>query len=195
MIIFKNVCKRYGDTVVFSNYNLSLPRHKISCIMGQSGKGKTTLIRLLMGLETPDTGELQGLENMKISCVFQEDRLCENLDVYANIILPHLHKDSYSKMTKARIDKALSTIGLPSCGNKKVSSLSGGMKRRIAILRAVFADFDVLVLDEPFKGLDDETKLKTIDFVKTEAKGKTILYITHDKTEAEIMDPDIYIDL
>ncbi len=195
MIILKNICKKYGETVVFENFNLTLQKNKISCIMGQSGKGKTTLIRLLMGLENPDAGEIKGLENLKISCVFQEDRLCENLDVYANIMLPHLNKNSVLTMSKGKIDDGLSAVGLANLGNKKASELSGGMKRRTAILRALYAEFDILILDEPFKGLDDEIKLKTIEFVKKESVDKTILYITHDKKEAEIIEPDVYIDL
>ncbi len=195
MIIFENVKKRYEDIVVFDNLNLSLLDHKINCVMGYSGRGKTTLIRLLMKLEKFDSGTIIGLENLKISAVFQEDRLCENLDVYTNILLPHIYKESYTKITKAKIDQGLASIGLAGLGNKKVNTLSGGMKRRVAILRAMYMDFDLLILDEAFKGLDDEVKLKTIEFVKSESKNKTIIYITHDKVEAEIMDPDIYIDL
>ncbi len=195
MIILENICKKYGETVVFDNFNLTLPKNKTFCIMGQSGKGKTTLVRMLMGLEKPDSGNILGLEDFKASAVFQEDRLCENLDVYANIVLPHLHKDSFVKMTKKHIDIGLFAVGLADYGNKKISTLSGGMKRRVAILRAIYADFDILILDEPFKGLDDETKLKTIEYVKSQTKGKTVLYITHDKIEASIMHADMHINL
>ncbi len=195
MIILKNISKKYDETVVFDRFNLTLYKNKITCIMGKSGKGKTTLLRLLMGLEKVDSGEITGLEELKISCVFQEDRLCENLDVYTNIIIPHLDKESFSKLSKKIIDDGLFEVGLEGIGDKKVSTLSGGMKRRTAILRALYADFDLLILDEPFKGLDDEIKLKTIEFVKKESLNKTIIYITHDKAEASIIKPDYYIDL
>ncbi len=195
MIVLSDVSKKYGDVVVFDKLNLSFQKNKLTCIMGQSGSGKTTLIRMLMGLQMPDEGSITGLENLRISAVFQEDRLCEHLDVYANLLLPHLRKDSLEGMSKARMDYGLSAVGLLSFGEKKAGTLSGGMKRRTAILRALYAEYDILILDEPFKGLDDDIKAKTIDFVRNEAKGKTIIYITHDKAEAENIRPDAYVQL
>ncbi len=195
MIIFKDICKKYGDLIVFNNFNLELNKGKTTCFMGQSGKGKTTLIRLLMGLETADSGKITGIKNAKFSAVFQEDRLCENLDVYANIMLPHLYKNSNTPITKQKIDSALKAIGLENCGKQFVNTLSGGMKRRVAILRALFADYDILLLDEPFKGLDDETKKSTMLFLQSEIKHKTVIYITHDKSELEFMAPDAIVNL
>ncbi len=195
MIELKNVCKKYGDNVVFEDLNMQFETGKVNCIMGKSGVGKTTLIRLLMGIEQPTSGTVSGLENGAISAVFQEDRLCENLNVYTNILLPHLNKQSHKNLTKAKLDEMLENIGLINCGEKSVNTLSGGMKRRTAILRALLADYDTLILDEPFKGLDDNTKQNTIDMVKANAVGKTVIYITHDKAEAELMAPDRVIVL
>ncbi len=195
MIVLENICKKYGELIVFDAFNLKLKKNKISCIMGQSGKGKTTLIRLLMGLETPDSGVIKGIHGAELSAVFQEDRLCENLDVYANIALPHLGKSSFNNLQKHKIDTALKMIGLQDCGGKIASTLSGGMKRRVALLRAVLADFDILFLDEPFKGLDDETKEITMQFLLEATKGKTVIYITHDKAELDYINPDEIITL
>ncbi len=195
MIILKDICKYYGELKVFDNFNLRLEKNKINCIMGASGVGKTTLMRLLMGLETQDSGSIEGIENAKMSAVFQEDRLCENLDVYTNIMLPHIYKSNDKLLSKSKIDESLAKLGLEGLGNKTVSELSGGMKRRTAILRALLAEYDILFLDEPFKGLDDETKQSTIDFTLNKAKNKTIIYITHDNTELEYIKPEIMINL
>ncbi len=195
MIVLKDICKSYGELVVFKNFNLSLYQNKINCIMGQSGSGKTTLIKILMGLEKQEGGEITGLEQAKKSAVFQEDRLCENLDVYTNILLPHIGKQSFNKITKSQIDSYLNASNLFDCGTKLVKTLSGGMKRRVAIVRAVVSDYDVLFLDEPFKGLDEENKQKNIDLLLDKTKDKTVIYITHDKTELDIIKPFFVYDL
>ncbi len=189
MIIFENICKKYGDLTVFENFNLQIEKNKLTCIMGASGKGKTTLIRLLMGLEKADSGKIIGMQNEKLSAVFQEDRLCENLDIYTNIMLPHLNKKSEKPITKAQIKNALKQIGLENLGNKPVCELSGGMKRRTAILRALLADYDILFLDEPFKGLDEDTKKNTMEYLLNNTKNKTVIYITHDKKELSFINP------
>ncbi len=189
MIVLENICKKYGDLVVLNNFNIAFKKNEISCIMGQSGIGKTTLLRLIMGLEKQDSGSIKGVENAKFSAVFQEDRLCENLDVYANLMLAHLYKNDGAALLKTKLDEGLEQLGLGGIGGKKVLELSGGMKRRIAILRALFANYDVLLLDEPFKGLDDDTKQKTIEYLQREVKNKTVIYITHDKSEFEHLTP------
>ncbi len=195
MIVLKDICKSYGELVVFKNFNLSLYKNKVNFIMGQSGSGKTTLIKILMGLEKQDQGEIAGLDQAKKSAVFQEDRLCENLDVYTNVLLPHIGKQSFSKITKSEIDSYLNSSNILDCGTKLVKTLSGGMKRRVAIVRALLSDYDVLFLDEPFKGLDEENKQKNIDLLLDKTKDKTVIYITHDKTELDIIKPFFVYDL
>ncbi len=195
MIIIKDICKRYDDVIVFENYSILLEKNKINCIMGQSGSGKTTLVRLLMGLEHADKGSIQGIEGLKKSAVFQEDRLCENLDVLTNIVMPHINKESFNKFSRLQIETALDCVDLSGCSDKKVSTLSGGMKRRVAILRAILADYDLLILDEPFKELDENTKKLNINYLLEKAKGKTVIFITHDKYELELIKPDILVRL
>lgn len=147
--------------------------------MGPSGSGKTTLLRILMGLENPDRGQIDGLEELRKSAVFQEDRLCENLSAASNIRLVCGGYESAEK-----IQGALHEVGLSSENARQtVREMSGGQRRRIALLRALFAEYDILFLDEPFKGLDEETKVKTIDYVKKETNGKTVIMVTHDLTE------------
>ena len=135
-----------------------------------------------MGLETPDSGTISGLSGLKMSAVFQEDRLCENLSPVSNIrlVAPFLKKPE--------IIAAMESVGLSGCFYQPVRELSGGMKRRTAILRALLAEYDVLFLDEPFKGLDAETRRLVIEDTKERSKGKTVILITHEQEDAAAME-------
>ncbi len=124
--------------------------------------------------------------------VFQEDRLCNDLNAITNIRIICGKKNNGPKgITDSRIYDELEKAGLK--GNEKypVRELSGGMRRRIAIVRALMADYDILILDEPFAGLDWENKKRMADYIKEKSKGKTVILVTHDKAEAEIMGGEI----
>ena len=178
-IKIENLYKAYGEKQVLNNFSAVIEHGKISCIMAPSGAGKTTLLRILMGMEKADRGKITGLENLKIRAVFQEDRLCEELDAVSNIRLVKY------KNNKKTVQDALCKMGLTDIENKPVSTLSGGMKRRVSILRALLSDFDVLFLDEPLKGLDMHTKQMVLNEMKNYFENKTIIMITHEKDEAE----------
>ena len=150
--------------------------------MGHSGGGKTTLINILLGIEQPDEGGIQGLAGKKMSAVFQEDRLCENLSAAANIRLA-----CSRHVSDEELDEAFRRICLEEVWKKPVRELSGGMRRRVAILRALFAEYDCLILDEPLKGLDEETKQKTAAYILEKIKGKTVLAVTHEEEETELL--------
>ncbi|MCC0723107.1 ATP-binding cassette domain-containing protein [Clostridioides sp. ZZV14-6044] len=173
-IVIENLSKKYNDKVVLDNFNNVFKDDTISFITGTSGIGKTTLIRILMGLEKADSGKIIGISNKKISAVFQDDSLCENLSVLLNIKLV------CESLGNSEIEDALEVLDLKGCMNKRVRELSGGMKRRVAILRALLYDFDLLIMDEPFKGLDIETKYKVMDFVIRKMENKSAIIITHD---------------
>ncbi len=173
--------KAYGEHRVLENFSAFIPSGKITALMAPSGQGKTTLLRILMGLETADSGHIDGLEGLRLSAVFQEDRLCENLTASANIRLAAPRKNP------EEISHALQAIGLEGVSRQPVRELSGGMRRRVAILRALLADYDLLFLDEPFKGLDEVTKELVIRDTRQRAAGKTVLLVTHDKEEADAM--------
>jgi len=185
-ITINNLNKAYGNKTVLNNFSCVFKENVVSCIMGRSGVGKTTLISIITGLEEPDSGSIDGISDKKISVVFQENRLCENLSPVSNIRLV-----CNSKVSKKEIINALSDVGLNDCINQPVRELSGGMKRRVAVLRALFAEYDILLLDEAFKGLDDNTKAKVILFIKSKIKGKTVIMVTHDIDEARQMDAEI----
>ena len=168
-IELSKISKSYEKKKVLENYSLTLTSGRVYCIMGESGKGKTTLLRLLMRLEKPDEGEIHGLENRRIRAVFQEERLLENNTVMDNILFVLQHVNS---ITKQQIKEACNEVGLKDCEKQYVRELSGGMKRRVAILRALLSEYDVLLLDEPLKGLDKENKQKVITFMQEMWKGK-----------------------
>ena len=186
MIEIQQITKKYNDMIVFEKYNLKLQKGKTTTIIGKSGCGKTTLLRLLMGLETVDSGKINGIDNLNISAVFQEDRLIDSLSIYKNICLPHMNKDKLP--SREKVQQIVNSLHVNADIKKKTGELSGGMKRRVAIIRAMLAEFDMLILDEPFKGLDDETKYITMNFVKEYAKGNTVVLVTHDKKEIQFFD-------
>jgi NitT/TauT family transport system ATP-binding protein len=175
-----HISKRFDDHVVFDDLNMTFSEGEIHCLMGTSGSGKTTLLQLLMALEKPDTGEIRGMRGKKIAAVFQEDRLIEHFDAMRNIQLV-----CDKQISEQRIEKELKQVGIEDYADKTVNNFSGGMRRRVAIVRAVLANSDIILLDEPFKGLDELLKNQVIDYVKQKTVGKTVILVTHDKEEAQ----------
>lgn len=186
-IQIENLDKAYGENQVLKNFSAVISEGEITCIMAPSGRGKTTLLNILLGLESYDKGQIRGLENRKKSAVFQEDRLCENLSSRANIRMVQERKVSKSRNFSRKLEEGLEAMELKEWGDRPVRELSGGMKRRIAILRALLADWEILFMDEPFKGLDRKTKERVINYVKKICRGKTVIFVTHDPEEAEEM--------
>ncbi len=180
-IILKDIAKSYDGQTVLKNFNWTIEENKFNFIMGESGIGKTTLINILMGIVKPDSGEIIGIEGKKISVVFQENRLLEDFDPATNLKLVG-NKDTRDE----EIVSLLIELGLGDSLKKKVSQLSGGMKRRLAIGRALIARADVVIMDEPFKELDKDLYLKTIHLVKEKLKNKTVIIVTHREEECEI---------
>lgn len=181
-----NLTKKYGDRDIFRNFSLSIGKGKVTALMGKSGLGKTTLMRILMGLEKYDSGEIEGLEGIRIGAVFQEDRLCENLSAITNVSMV-CKKGTVTK----KIKKELESIGLKGNAVKPVKELSGGMKRRVAIVRSIMAEPDIIVFDEPFKGLDIETRKEVISYLRKKLENRTVIIVTHDIEEARALNAEI----
>lgn len=173
--------KRFGEKTVFEDFSHAFPEGITTCVMGPSGCGKSTLLNLLLGLEPPDGGTVTGLEGRRKSAVFQEDRLCENVSAASNLRLVN------PGLTRQRAEAMLSELGLADSLRQPVKEFSGGMKRRTAILRALAADYDVLLADEPFKGLDEATKLLVMTYFREKTAGKTVIVVTHEKSEADFL--------
>ena len=191
-ISLENISFSYGDKIIFSGYNYAFPIKKTSVIMAPSGFGKTTLLYLIAGLITPDKGNINiPINNPRFSFAFQDLRLIESATVLKNITLVNSNLTTKKSKTidsdnsnKNELGTCLEALGIKSLAHKKVSTLSGGEKSRVAIARALMADYDILLLDEPFNGLDEETKLSTMKYVKEKTAGKTVLLVTHNKDEA-----------
>ena len=178
-ITITDLSKSYDEKQVLHNLNAILEDGKTTALMGTSGSGKTTLANILLALEQPDSGTITGLPQHK-SAVFQEDRLSENYSALTNV-----QAVCKNKADKEKAKNILCRLGLEKELKTQVRALSGGMKRRVALARALCAEYDFLVLDEPFKGLDEQTKEATMQTVKEMTRGKTVLLITHDKDEAQ----------
>lgn len=185
-IVIENIYKAFDNKKVLDNFSCVIKENCVTALMGKSGCGKTTLVSIIMGTQTADSGDIKGLENKRLSVVFQEDRLCENLSPVSNVKLV-----CNPKILRKNIIGVLIQIGLSDSINQPVRELSGGMKRRVAIARALMADYDILILDEPFKGLDEKTKKIVTEFVKAKIKDKTAILITHERFDAEIFGAEI----
>lgn len=179
----KNIAKRYGDKLVFNDISYDFADGAITFITGKSGCGKTTLLKIFMGIITDYDGEIDPAFKGKISAVFQENRLCNRLNAVANIKL--VCNDA------TKIDDIVSALEFIGIDKKSmlspVSKLSGGMARRTAIVRAFMADSDIIILDEPFRGLDEETAKKVIEYVLQNRDGRTIIAVTHNLEEINLL--------
>ncbi len=177
-----NISKKFGDVIVLESFSRGFAEGKVTAVLGRSGCGKSTLLNILMGLIPPDSGEVIRPENCRISAVFQENRLCENLTAGANIRLV-----TGKRFSPRELSGQFKAVGLEGCENKPARELSGGMKRRVALLRALLAEYDVLFLDEPFKGLDGGTKQTVMEYCKSKTAGKTVILVTHDEQECRFL--------
>ncbi len=174
-ICFTGVDKSFGGRQVLRGVSFSLKPGGALRVAGASGCGKTTLARLLAGLEKPDGGCITGAKEAKTTAVFQEDRLCPQLSAVANValVLP--------RAAWGQVRPGLLALGMfDGDVDKPADKLSGGQKRRVAICRAVLAQSDVLVLDEPFKGLDAENRCGAMGFIAENRRGRAVVYISHD---------------
>lgn len=175
-IVFENVTKGYGGNTVLSGLSVTVGANEILQVTGASGAGKTTFLRLLMGLEKPDSGRILGAERVSFSAVFQENRLCEQLDVIKNLkmVCHGIPREELEQEARRLLPEA-SALKVPA------GELSGGMKRRAAILRAMLAESDIVVLDEPFTGLDKENIGLVNDYICDRRRGRTIVYVSHQE--------------
>ncbi len=180
-IVISGINKSFGDNHVLNNFSAVIPIGSTVSLMGPSGCGKTTLLNILMGFIAQDSGSIEGLPKLK-SAVFQEDRLCEGFNTLTNIRIV-----TGRRLPDEVIKEHLSRLGLAESMNLPVSQLSGGMKRRAALARAILADGEIIFLDEPFKGLDAATKYKTIEYLKENVKKKTLITVTHDEEETKLL--------
>ena len=180
MLTIKHLTKQFGEKTLFRDLCLTVEGPAV--LWAPSGWGKTTLLRILMGLEEPTSGIVQGVG--RVAAVFQEDRLCPQLTAVQNVtlVLP-----GSAEQYKEQIIKDFQQFGMDAAALAlPAARLSGGQKRRTALLRALWAASDTLLLDEPFSALDYQTRLSVCDDVYKiiRSEHKTAVLITHDISEA-----------
>ncbi|GLC79493.1 ATP-binding cassette domain-containing protein [Lacrimispora brassicae] len=179
-----HLSKSFGTLNVFTQVNLSLHSGPIYCLMGSSGSGKTTFFRILLGLEQADSGSMAGMEGIRASAVFQENRLCESFTPVDNIVMVIPGRSSRSR--KQARDELLRLLPEEAL-SRPVSTLSGGMKRRVAIVRALSVPCDMILMDEPFTGLDENTKLTVIRYIKEKTRNKLVIISTHQEEDVSLL--------
>ena len=174
MIELKNVTKSFDDKKVLDSFSAVFDKGSY-LLKGPSGIGKTTCILLILGLIKPDEGEIVLPPSTRFAVCFQEDRLFENETVLTNVLAVN-DNVSVADATSAVLE-LLPTDSL----DKKAGELSGGMKRRLAVVRAMLHESDCVILDEPFTGLDDDAREKTIAFIRARINGRLLIVTSHDE--------------
>ncbi|MGT2715344.1 amino acid ABC transporter ATP-binding protein [Streptococcus respiraculi] len=197
MLELRNLSKRFGHKQIFSNYDLVIPEGKILAIVGQSGGGKTTLLRMLAGLETIDSGQLiyngeeLPLEELGkrhlLGFVFQDFQLFPHLSVLENLVLSPIKTQNTSRSeAESKARQLLETLGLAGHADAYPYSLSGGQKQRVALARAMMIDPEMIGYDEPTSALDPELRKEVENLIlENRRTGITQIVVTHDMQFAE----------
>lgn len=197
MLELKNISKRFGEKQIISDLNLKVPEKQILAIVGPSGGGKTTLLRMLAGLETIDSGDiiyngeelpLHELEKRNLlGFVFQDFQLFPHLTVLENLTLSPIKTKNVAKEdAEKKAISLLTRLGLAEHVNAYPYSLSGGQKQRVALARAMMIDPEIIGYDEPTSALDPELRLEVEKLILQNSElGMTQIVVTHDLQFAE----------
>ena len=178
-VIIEHVSKRYGDNQVLTDADFRIASGERVCLFGPSGCGKTTMLRILCGLEKPDDGKVILTDKTRFACHFQEDRLLPWYTVEENLTLITGSTDQSREW--------LRKMQLEGTGELFPDELSGGMRRRASLARALAHESDILVLDEPLRELDEATAQAVLHVVQESIAGRTLVLVTHDRQQAEIL--------
>ncbi len=178
----RDITVTFGEKTVLDRFSMTIPQKGILCLFGPSGCGKTTLLRVLCGLETPVSGTLSRVP--KTAAVFQEDRLLPWCTIQSNLT-------TAAGISVQEAERWLTKMGLSGEAASYPDSLSGGMQRRVAMARALAADSDLLLLDEPFTGLDQATKELLYPLIREAGAQKPVILVTHHRDEAEALGAEI----
>lgn len=171
----------YPGRMLLRDFSLSLPPGETIAVIGPSGCGKTTLLRLMAGLEMPLSGSLTGIPPEGVSMVFQENRLVPSLTVLENLALVS------PRSSRKALLALLAPLGLAEEGDCYPAALSGGMARRVAIARAAALGSSLLLLDEPFTGLDPENRERAAAFLRERFTGAAVAAVLHHREETELL--------
>lgn len=193
MIKLINISKKYDNLILLKDFNIDFEKNKITCLFGPSGVGKTTIANIVAGIVPVDEGRVVGIDNSLFSYVFQEPRLLKWYNVYENI--DFVLKDVYKPDKRAEIiNSYLEMVELSEYRNYKIDALSGGMAQRVSLARAFAYPSHILILDEPFKGLDNKLKseMSSLFLKMWNLSQRTVIFITHDVEEAVDLSHIIY---
>lgn len=188
MIEIKNITKSYKNNVVLQNFSLSVKKGEKIAILGKSGAGKSTILKLICGILKPDSGEIN-IACKNIGYVFQEHRLLPWLSAIENVKLPLLAKNYKNQQATKNAIKYLKAMHLEDFAHHFPSQLSGGMLQRVSIARAFACKPEIILLDEPFSALDYELKYELLNLTKSWIQKSNIplVYVTHIKEEARFI--------
>ena len=181
MLTIEHLTKQFGEKTLFRDLCLTVDGPAV--LWAPSGWGKTTLLRILMGLDTPTAGWVRGVG--RAAAVFQEDRLCPQLTALQNVtlVLP-----GSEKQYKEQIEVDFQQLGMDAAAlTLPAARLSGGQKRRTALLRALWAPSDTLLLDEPFTGMDPDTLAAAAALLRTRCGTEPVLLATHDREAIRLL--------
>ncbi len=181
MITITNLTKKFGKKTVFKNFSVTLPSNGLIALSGESGAGKTTLLRMIAGLDTKYSGKIDLGQHTGISYAFQESRLLNTSTVLENVSLPL----GNTKEAKEIAAFCLSELGLGNELRSYPEELSGGMKQRVSIARALAFDGDVILLDEPFNGIDENRVDDIIKLIKRLSKTRLFIIVSHNAEHIE----------
>ncbi len=190
----QHIGKAYGGITLFDDFSIAFDEGKITCILGPSGCGKTTMLNIIGGIVPPDSGSADGFTGKAISYIFQDPRLLPWKTVRENIgfVLPH---DLPEKERKSITDRFISLVELEDFADYYPAKLSGGMRQRVSIARAFAFPSEVILMDEPLKGLDIKLKLNLIRTFSRiwETDRRTVIFVTHDVEESLLLSNEIIV--
>lgn len=189
-IVIKNLSKSFDTKQIFKNFSLEFPQNGVSMLSGESGVGKTTLLRMISGLDTDFSGEISGGGIKNCSVAFQEYRLFPTLSALDNLIFAN-HDKKTAENTKEALEMLLSLGFKEADAVLFPGELSGGMKQRVSLARAFLRKAPILLLDEPTKELDEENANRALEIIKNEAKSRLVILVSHNKADAEKLNAKI----
>lgn len=190
-IKINEISKRYGDKEVFDRFSLELRDNAVNCILGPSGCGKSTLLNYIACISVPDSGTVDGIDGRSIAYAFQEPRLLPWKSVEANVEFV-LSRTMSEQERAERIRRYLEMVEMQSSAKALPAELSGGMAQRVSLARALAAEADILLLDEPFSAIDATLKSSIILRLKRlwASMGTTVIMVTHDQAEVAALDAE-----
>ena len=187
MIEVRDLHKSFGTNEALKGIDITIERGEKVVVIGPSGCGKTSILSMIDGLMQPSRGRINLYGKSRPGYMLQRDHLLDWRTVEGNVLLGLQVKGMLNEETRAFTNSLLKTYGLSDFAKSYPRQLSGGMRRRVAILRALLCGADVIFLDEPFKGLDEVTKALVVAETKRLCAGKTVLLVTHEEKEAAMM--------